>query len=156
MGRVPGFTLIELLVVLVVIGIATSTVVLSLTRQETPDQSLQQLRRLLELAAEKAEISGAPLAVDLVPGGYRFSRFDTRGRWQPLAAEDAMFSPRRLAPDLAWQSLEVDGVAVAPPRLVFASGMPEFVLRVAAPGGGYRLEGRISGAVDLSAEAEAP
>jgi general secretion pathway protein H len=147
MNRGSGFTLIELLVVMVIIGITATTIAVATVRGDDPERPLQRLRQVLERVAEKAEVSGTPIAVDFLPGGYRFNRFDTRGHWIPLVG-DSLFEEQRLDTDLAWHGLELEGVAV-PPRLVFASTMPAFVLRVATSAGDARLIGKPTGSVVL-------
>ncbi|WP_394004709.1 GspH/FimT family pseudopilin [Luteimonas sp. WGS1318] len=87
-----GFTLIELLVVLVVIGLASTAVALTL-----PDgnagfhRQADQFGLHLKHARDEAILGGRAMQVSVDAGGYRFSRRDF-GRWQPL--DDAPFSAR--------------------------------------------------------------
>lgn len=99
-----GFTLIELLVVMVVIGLATTAVALTLPDGDAgfhrqADQFGLHLRR----ARDEAILGGRAMQVSIDAGGYRVSRRDF-GRWQPLA--DVPFTPR------AW----ADGVTAALPE----------------------------------------
>ena len=153
MKRAAGLTLIELMVVIAIAAIAMTSLAVRGFASDDGDRSLARLRQLLAVAAERAEIGGAPIAVDFEPGGYRFLRLDTRGQWLPPTGEAALAEPR-LEPDLHWRGLEVGGVAV-PLRLVFAGQMPDFVLRVATATAEVRLVGRPNGSVVLLAAVEA-
>ena len=86
-----GFTLIEILVVMVIIGIITMSVTLSMrpdTHRQVQDEAYR-FSRVLEQAVDAAE-EGDPLALVWLPGGYGFRRLGEDGRWQPV--EDAFFA----------------------------------------------------------------
>ena len=153
MSRCRGFTLIELLVVITILAIAVTALTVRGLNRDDNDEALVRLRQLLETAAERAEIGGAPIAVDFEPGGYRFSRLDSRGRWLPITGGGAL-APRR-EPGLHWLELTVADVVVVP-RLVFAGQMPDFSLRVGMAGGEAVLGGRPNGSVSLTLAAAAP
>ncbi|MDR7194394.1 GspH/FimT family pseudopilin [Luteimonas terrae] len=99
-----GFTLIELLVVMVVIGLATTAVALTL-----PDgnagfhRQADQFGLHLKHARDEAILGGRAMQVSVDAGGYRFSRRDF-GQWQRL--EEAPFTARHWA----------DGVTVVLPQ----------------------------------------
>jgi type II secretion system protein H len=144
-----GFTLIEVMIVLAIIAVVATTFTLSIDSRRGPDEQIERLRRVLEAVAERAEIRGTPMTVEFVAKGYRISSFDPRGNWIPVRGE-ALFAEQSV-PDLTWAGLSVDGQA-APPKLVFGSSMPDFVLRIATPGGEVRLSGQPTGTVLLRTE----
>jgi type II secretion system protein H len=148
-----GFTLIELLVVIAVLAIAVAGLTLRGFSHDGGDAAVARLRLLLETAADRAAIVGAPIAVDFEPGGYRFSRLDGRGQWQLIGRGDVL-APRQ-EPHLKWIDLSIAGARVAP-RLVFSGDMPDFRLRVAAADGTRVLGGRVSGRVVLESSVEGP
>lgn len=88
-----GFTLIELLVVLVVIGLASTAVALTL-----PDGNAGLHRQVdtfgqhLKHARDEAILGGRPMQVIVDVRGYRFGRRDF-GQWHELV--DAPFSARQ-------------------------------------------------------------
>ena len=148
-----GFTLIELLVVMAVLAIAVAGLTLRGFGHDNGDAAVARLRLLLETAADRAGIVGAPIAVDFEPGGYRFSRLDGRGHWLLIGRGDVL-APR-LEPGLRWLDLSIGGARV-PPRLVFSGDMPDFRLRLAVADGTRVLGGRVNGRVVVESSAEAP
>jgi general secretion pathway protein H len=89
-----GFTLLEVLVVMLIIGIMTTMVSLSLapdTHRLLEDEAYR-FARVLEQAAE-AGSEGELLGLTLTPDGYGFHRQDERGRW--LRANDDFLGPHR-------------------------------------------------------------
>lgn len=149
MRREQGFTLIEVMIVLTIIAVVAATFTLNIDSRRGPDEEIERLRRILEAVAERAQIRGTPMMVEFVAKAYRVSSFDTRGNWTPVRGETP-FAEHEV-PDLAWAGLTIDGQA-APPRLVFGSVMPDFVLRVATPASEVRLYGQPTGAVQLRTE----
>jgi type II secretion system protein H len=149
MRREQGFTLIEVMIVLTIMAVVATTFTLNIDNRRGPDEQIERLRRVIEAVAERAEIRGTPMTVEFIAKGYRVSSFDTRGNWTPVRGE-ALFAEQSV-PDLTWAGLSVDGQAV-PPKLVFGREMPDFVLRVAAPGGEVRLYSQPTGAVLLRTE----
>jgi type II secretion system protein H len=146
MRREHGFTLIEVMIVLTIIAVLATTFTLNIDSRRSPDEELERLRRVLEAVAERAQIRGTPMSVEFVAKAYRISSFDTRGNWTPMRGE-TLFAEHEV-PDLAWAELTIDGQP-APPKLVFGSVMPDFVLRVATPASEVRLYSQPTGAVRL-------
>ena len=149
MRRITGFTLIEVMVVLVVLSVIASMLTLSVSARHTADDEVERLRLVLEAVAEQAQIRGTPLAVELLPQGYRCSAFDLRGNWTPIRNE-ALFAQRDLSEELRWQALTIDGRA-SPLTLVFGSEMPVFDLEIATPSGNLHLLSRPTGSVQRRA-----
>ena len=110
-GSRAGFTLIELLVVVVVIGILSGIVVLSigiLGDDRALQQQARRLASLIELAEEEAVMQGREFGLEFQRGGYRFVEYDPfANRWQELAG-DELLRPRRLDESLEL-ALELEG-----------------------------------------------
>lgn len=94
--RPRGFTLIEILVVLVLAGILTAAIGLSLTRRDGDRlrDEAERLGLLLRAARNEAILGGRPLWIRLESGGYRFLGLSADGRLVEL--DDDMFRTRVL------------------------------------------------------------
>jgi type II secretion system protein H len=78
-------TLIEMLVVLVIIGIATSVIVLSVNsvgRDRRAEDEAMRLAAQLTLAVDEGLVSRRKLALFWTPNGYEVKRWGPEG-WQP-------------------------------------------------------------------------
>jgi general secretion pathway protein H len=149
--RHAGFTLIEIMVVLVIMGVMATGISIGLDslRGRDADQALRRLRLVLEATADRAIVRGRPIAIELLPDGYRFSALDPDDNWRPLN-DPPVFTERTLPGGLSWAGLRLDGQADATsPRLQFGSQTPEYELRVATPAGNARLRGKANGEVIL-------
>ncbi|WP_363318132.1 prepilin-type N-terminal cleavage/methylation domain-containing protein [uncultured Zoogloea sp.] len=148
-----GFTLIEVMVVLVIMGVMATGISLGIDslRGRDADQALKRLRLVLEASADRASVRGRPIAIELLPDGYRFAALDADDNWRPLI-DPPVFTERTLPAGLAWAGLRLDGQAEASaaPRLQFGTQAPEYELRVATPGGNARFTGKANGEVILS------
>lgn len=144
-----GFTLIETLVVLLVIGVTLGVVGLSLHGADDLRQvdEVERLRMSLERVASRAQISGRPYAVELLPGGYRVARQNADGGWE--LAHD-LDGARLQTSDMRWTGLSIQGVTqTAPLRIVFSTRVPRFDLRLAFNDDAFRLEGDRLGRVKV-------
>lgn len=82
--RCAGLTLIEMLMVLVIIGIATSALVLGTNlagRDRGVEAEAVRLAARLEMAVDEGLVARVPLALFWTAGGYEFRRWDGSG-WQ--------------------------------------------------------------------------
>lgn len=147
-----GFTLVEVLVVIVIISVFATMTTLGFEAVFGRDaqQETQRLRKVLELASERASIQGKPVRVEFLPHGYRFSTYDTNNEWR-LLFEPREFSERSWPDGLGLQRLEIGGQAVtAPYVLQFGSEPPEFRLRLQQNDSVVELVGDITGAIDIT------
>lgn len=147
-----GFTLIEVLVVLAILGIVVAAAGISVRGVAGPSvaRETERLRQTLERLAERAQVTGQPLALQLLPGGYRVLRLDAGGHWQP-AEGTAEFAERNLPAGFAWRALRTDRGEERPEQLVFAARSPRYRLRLATPDGDVVLRGASTGSVELLA-----
>ena len=145
MWRERGFTLIEVMVVLIVLTAIASMLTLNTSVRRSSDEEIERLRLVLEAVADQAQIRGTPLAVELLPQGYRCSVFDLRGNWTPIRNEP-LFAQQELPAEIVWQELKIDD-RKSPMTLVFGSEMPVFDLQISTPLGLVRLVGTPTGAV---------
>ena len=135
----PGFTLIELLVVLLILGIVTTAVALSITtdpaRGVTSD--VKHLSLLLEAAMIETQAGRRQLAWSADATGYEFweaeSSTERERHWQPLTA-DERFQSHRFAAGLRLIRLDNEGQTLPPGALlVFRRGDPP-LFRIALEG----------------------
>lgn len=150
--RSAGFTLIEVMVVLVIMGVMATGISLGIDslRGRDADQALRRLRLVLEASADRASVRGRPIAIELLPDGYRFAALDADDNWRPLI-DPPVFTERTLPAGLAWAGLRLEGQPDgASRRLQFGTQAPEYELRVTTPGGEARFTGRANGEVLLS------
>ena len=91
-----GFTLIELMVVLVIIGIASAAI--SLTIKPDPLHLLrkdaERLSQLLQVAQAEARVDGRPITLRADAKGFRFSRRSDDGLGVDAFQGDAQLRPR--------------------------------------------------------------
>ncbi|NOX70048.1 MAG: type II secretion system minor pseudopilin GspH [Gammaproteobacteria bacterium] len=89
-----GFTLIEILVVVVIVGIVSSIVLLSMGTLRD-DRDLQQeayrMASLIELAADEAELQGRDFGIEILRRGYRFVEYDPfTDRWVNIVGDEVL------------------------------------------------------------------
>ncbi|MCE4053118.1 type II secretion system minor pseudopilin GspH [Pseudomonas sp. Au-Pse12] len=138
-----GFTLIELMVVLVIIGIASAAVGLSI--KPDPLQALrkdaERLAQLLQVAQAEARTDGRPITWRATAKGYAFSRQALSGSGLDDLHDDAQLRPRswetpalqvRIEPK---QRLVLNAEWINPAlRLVLSDGLHSLSLERSASG----------------------
>lgn len=163
-----GFTLVELLVVLLILGIASGGIALTLdsVRANDSEREVERLRRALAGAANRAELRGRSLAVDFLPDGYRFSERQPDGGWRRLETPPEL-APRTFSSALRLVSLQVSERTQRQAmlaglqdmnvtgsiqgggsrRIIFGARAPAFELILAAEGTRYQIRGSIDGRI---------
>ncbi len=107
-GNGHGFTLIELLVVVVIIGVLTSLIALSIPSNDpSPQRESRRFYQVLEAAREQAVLFNQELGVELRGNSYRVLQWQAQ-RWRPLDTD--LFSEYSL-PENVSQVLWLDGLA---------------------------------------------
>ncbi len=108
-----GFTLIEISVVLLLVGIITTFLVLSIGSRPLDDRmhnEAERLRQLMGLAADEAQLKGVQIGLQLGSDGYRFLRLNDSQQWV-VYDSDGPLRPRRL-PKPFTLSLHIEGHAI--------------------------------------------
>jgi len=139
-----GLSLVEVLVGLVILSVLLGAVVLAFPRSEARRAELESGRTLalLQLACERAELSGYDIGIAIGEHGLAFGPWRAEG-WRPLAnSPNEALRPRLLAAGQHY-SLRIDARDVALPDLTpampqfacAADGMlPAFTLDIHGPG----------------------
>lgn len=83
-----GFSLVELMVVLVILGLATTAVMLAMPEQGGSLQAeAERFAARAKAARDSAIVESRPVALTVGPGGYEIAR-RANGEWQVAARHD--------------------------------------------------------------------
>lgn len=163
--RSGGFSLIEILVVVVILGAVIGAATLAYRGHEGRwlDEAAQRTRALMQLACERASLTGVDLGMRLETSGLQFGYL--RGeQWHPIASQSADELRPRPWPDGVQASGYLDGLLIDPERepqrphwACYASGESSTIrieLRHAALSEGWRLQSLPDGRFDLEREGQ--
>jgi type II secretion system protein H len=93
-SRSAGFTLLEILVVVLIIGVVTAGMLLSMSfagRDTALETESKRLLSLMNYAREQAELQTRDYGIYFGEHGYVFVVYDVRtGAWRPVAEDDAL------------------------------------------------------------------
>jgi general secretion pathway protein H len=130
-SRVAGFTLLEILVVVLIIGVITAGMLLSMSfagKDTDLETESKRLLSLMDYAREQAELQTRDYGIFFGQHGYEFVVYDVRtGAWRSVLEDDAL-RERRLPIGLDFQlvvdarPIVLDETIKAPPTSQSASG----------------------------------
>lgn len=130
---------------LLLIAIGTAAATGAVRSWQRTDSEIERLALAIETAGERARVRGAAIRFESVRHGYRFSRLDTTGNWQPIV-DDPLFAERALPTNTMITRILREGLPVTE-GLVFGSDVVLFEVEVVSPDGVVLLSGQVSGAV---------
>ena len=163
MPRPRGLSLIELRVVVAIMAILATAALLAVDSAGPGRQVERELRRLggrIELACERAQLTGLEAGLHLHRAGYAFSRAGVEG-WEPeivpelrasTLVQGLALSAQREGAELELGESEVDD----PQVVCLPSGeLTAFVVTIGTPSGGVRgqLRGEPDGTLKVTAGA---
>lgn len=121
-----GFTLLEVLMVVLVVGILSAVVLISMNPggpERRLEDEAERLASLLELAGNEAVMQNREYGLLLEEDGYRFLCLDDgRQQWQECTG-DSLFKPHTLPEGLEARTLDESRVTL--PTTTARSGAPD-------------------------------
>lgn len=154
--RARGFTLVELLVVVVIVVVMVTLAGVQLMRSpgEAVRDESERLALLIQAAREEAILQGRVFAFGAGRESYRFLRLERDGKLR-ITKDDELLRPRQLAPGVAIESLQVEGVAEDAPvkGVIFqpSGDLPAFRILLAGSGTRWSVVGAPDGTIRAQA-----
>lgn len=112
-----GFTLIEVLVVVVIVGVISAVVLLSvgIGDDRSLERQARRLTSLVDLALDEALMQGRDFGIEFSQSGYRFVELDPLfNRWYAVTGDDVLRT-RKLDPGMSFElALEEREVVLSP------------------------------------------
>ena len=162
LARSRGFTLIEILVVIVIIGVVAGAITLSAGGSATRElaNAAERNRRLIELACERAVLSGRDIGFAPTPEGMRYGYYEREG-WRPVPEQGSdELRPRPWGEGIEVRAerdgellLSSDTLPDDPPFACLSSGeLTPLRLEFSRPDRPerWRLEGALDGRISLT------
>jgi type II secretion system protein H len=147
MRSAAGMTLIEVMIVLLLIALTTALATGTVRSWQRSDSEVERLALVVETAAERARVRGAPIRFEYSRHGYRFSRLDTSGNWQVIE-DDPMFVEHGLPTDVVLHRVTREDQEVGD-GLVFGSDVVLYTIELVSADGPVTLEGQASGSIKI-------
>ena len=165
-ARKNGFTLIEILVVILIIGIASSIIVISVGNfyldNKRIDAFAKEMTALISLARNQAIFGFETLGIRFSGNEYTFYRLQETNSlsWQPLNKKDVFWYPRKIPENLIVtvkrdetnQNTLTEG-DITPDIMIYPSGeLSPFTISIHTLGRAqdYIIKGSYSGKISLS------
>jgi general secretion pathway protein H len=150
-ARARGFTLIEIMVVVVIIGVISAVVIVTMAsgrRDEELEREAQRLDALFDYVREQAELQTRDYGFRINEKGYSFVVFDVLGNeWRPVEEDDALRArqlPEGINPVVVVEGRKIvldekkkDIEDFSPTIMIFANGdLSSFEISLQREGGG--------------------
>ena len=145
-----GFTLIEVIVVLVISRLLARALGNTLIANEARESGrvIEHLRLVLEAAADRGNLRGQPVVIEILPNSYRAFRKDIDGHWLALE-EPPLFRNQPLPASMRQTSLTISGQIQKDGRIEFGRISPSVELQFATARGPVSLIGTSMGKFEV-------
>src|ERR1700675_1851742 len=126
--RSKGFTLVEILVVVVIMTVAISLAILSVSgtgRDSQLDEESRRIEGLIGLLHERALLEGRDFGIRIEPTAYEFVVYDPRRDHWMMLDQEQEFRHRQLPKGISFQlQLDSQTVVIKPIDRSFSTDKP--------------------------------